>query len=344
MIPSVAPGGEVPSGILAEEILEPGDGQIHALFVEGGNPVMAIPDQRKIARAFSSLDLLVTVEPFMSATARLAHYILPPKLMYERADIPWLFGIDTRLPIPFTQYSPPIVDPPEGAELVDDWEIYLGLAKRLDLTVTYCGVPLDADDPLTTDDLLGLLMRDSQVPLAEIVDHPRGKTFDLPPLVAEPARPGATGRFEVMPDDVSAELADFRHADHTSEFTHKLTVRRMRQVMNSLDPAFPEDARRGRPNPAYLHPDDLTELGLADGDTIRIISDHDEVAAIAREDDRLLRGAVSISHCFGGLPGDVDDPLVGVCTNRLIDSRRHHQSINAMPTMSGLPVRIVRSA
>jgi anaerobic selenocysteine-containing dehydrogenase len=344
MIPSVAPGGEVPTGILADEILEPGDGQIRCLFVEGGNPAMAIPDQHRVARAFKSLDLLVTVEPFMSATARLAHYILPPKLMYERADIPWLFGIDTRLPIPFTQYSPPIVAPPDGAELVDDWEVYLGLARRLGLTITYCGVPLVADAQLTTDDLLALLLRDSQVALDELVTHPRGRVYDLPPLLVEPGRPAATGRFEVMPDDVRGELEGFGNARGAGDSTHLLTVRRMRQVMNSLDPAVPEAARNGRPNPAHMHPDDLADLGLADGDTIKIISDHDEVRAIAKGDDRLLPGSVSISHCFGGLPGEDDDPLVGACTNRLIDTSRHRQSINAMPTMSGLPVRIVRTA
>src|SRR5207244_2947344 len=85
-IPSIAPSGEVPTGILADEILQPGEGQIRALFVEGGNPTLAIPDQLKVARAFSSLDLLVTVDAFMSATARLAHFIFPPKLMYEHPE------------------------------------------------------------------------------------------------------------------------------------------------------------------------------------------------------------------------------------------------------------------
>lgn len=341
MIPSIAAGGEVPAGILADEILEPGEGQIRALFVEGGNPALAIPDQRKVTEALSSLDLLVTVEPFMSATARLADYVIPPKLMYERADVPWLFGIDTRLPIPFAQYTPPIISPPEDAELIDDWELYTGIARRLGMTITYCGVPLDLEAPLTTDDLLALLLRRGQVPFKEIVRHPRGKTYDLEPLVVEPARPGAAGRFEVMPDDVREELAQFRRASADDGFTHRIAVRRMRQVMNSLDPAIPEGSRNGRYNPAYLHPDDLTDLGLTDGDTVEIVSDYTRVAAIVACDDRLRRGVVSISHCFGGLPHEGDDPTAGTCTNRLIDTGRHRQSINAMPTMSGLPVNIV---
>jgi anaerobic selenocysteine-containing dehydrogenase len=179
------------------------------------------------------------------------------------------------------------------------------------------------------------------VPFEEVVRHPGGKTYDLEPVMVEPARPGAVGRFEVMPDDVRDELEQFRLAAPDHRFTHRIAVRRMRQVMNSLDPAVPETARGGRYNPAYLHPDDLSELGVADGDPVEIVSDYTRIAAIVASDDRIRRGVVSISHCFGGLPHEDDDPRAGTCTNRLIDTRRHRQSINAMPTMSGLPVNIV---
>ena len=70
--------GEKMSGVLAEEITTPGPGRVRALFVDGGNPVNAIPDQRKITAALKDLELLVTIDPFMTNTARLAHYVLPP--------------------------------------------------------------------------------------------------------------------------------------------------------------------------------------------------------------------------------------------------------------------------
>lgn len=340
-IPGVAPGGEVPTGILADEILEPGDGQIRCLFVAGGNPAVAIPDQLKVAKALASLDLLVTVEPFMTATARLSHYILPPKLMYERPEIPWLFGTEGRIPIAFTQYAPAIVNPPDGAELLDEWEIYWELAKRLGLEIEYRGVALDPAATLTTEDLLMMTVRDGQVPFDEIVKHPGGKQHDLAPLVVEPARSDATGRFDVMPDDVWHELVDYRAGGEEAGFTHRLAVRRMRQFMNSLDPAVPETARAGRYNPAFLHPDDIRELGLAEGEQIDIVSDYARIVGIVKADEHLLRGVVSMSHCFGGLPDDEDDPSLGANTGKLVDTSRHYQAINAMPTMSGLAVKIL---
>ena len=46
-------GDEMPCNIMADEILTPGEGQIRALFCIGGNPVVAFPNQRKVARALA---------------------------------------------------------------------------------------------------------------------------------------------------------------------------------------------------------------------------------------------------------------------------------------------------
>ena len=98
--------GQKMSGVLAEEITTPGEGHIRALFVDGGNPVNAIPDQRKIIDALSQLDLLVTIDPFMTPTARLSHYVLPPKMMFERCR-PALarLRVDTCCSAPIAQYA-----------------------------------------------------------------------------------------------------------------------------------------------------------------------------------------------------------------------------------------------
>jgi anaerobic selenocysteine-containing dehydrogenase len=337
LIPGINPRGELPCGILADEILAPGDDRIRCLFVEGGNPAVAIPDQLRAVQAMSSLDLMVAVDPFMSATARLAHYVLPPKLMYERSDIPMLFGSQWREGS-FAQYTPAIVDPPEGAEVVDDAYLYWALSRRMGLTIDYCGTALDGGEPPTNDELIALLIENAQVPLDELVRHPHGRLFDdLEPIVVEPARPEATDRFELMPDDVFAELEDYRAGTSADGFTHRMTVRRMRQAMNSLDPASPTLKH----NPAFMSPADIEELGLAAGDQVEIVSDHSRIAGIVEPDERLRPGVVSMSHCHGGLPGEDEDPRLGSCTGRLVDARRHHQAINAMPTMSGLPVRIV---
>lgn len=52
----------MPTSTLADEILTPGEGQIRALVVIGGNPMTSWPDQEKTRRALEFLDLLVCID------------------------------------------------------------------------------------------------------------------------------------------------------------------------------------------------------------------------------------------------------------------------------------------
>jgi hypothetical protein len=85
--------------------------------------------------AQDEIELLVAIEPVMTATAQLAHYVLPPVLQYERADIPEPQLQRIYAGVPFAQYAPAIARPPAGHDLVEEWTVFWALAKRL-------GVPL----------------------------------------------------------------------------------------------------------------------------------------------------------------------------------------------------------
>lgn len=47
-----------------------------------------MPDTAKFTRAMDAQDLLVTVDPIMTATARQSDYVIPPKMIYERSHLP----------------------------------------------------------------------------------------------------------------------------------------------------------------------------------------------------------------------------------------------------------------
>src|SRR3546814_4906685 len=59
---------------------------------------------------------------------------------YERADLT-MFFYESLYAEPFARYTPVVAATPEGSEIVDDWEIFWGLAKRLNLQLVYDGVP-----------------------------------------------------------------------------------------------------------------------------------------------------------------------------------------------------------
>jgi anaerobic selenocysteine-containing dehydrogenase len=339
--------GQKMSGVMAQEIITPGPGQMRALFVVGGNPINAVPDQRQIVDAFKQLDLLVTVDPFMTNTALLSHYVIPPKMMFERADLPSRdFEPFTTLQ-PYAQYSAPVIAPPKDSEVIDDWLIFWSLAKQMGHTITFDGVALDMQTPPTTDELLAFLTRNSVVQLEEIRRYPAGKLFDSEPMVVQPTPEGDTGKFEVIPDDVRDELAQvFGETPKTNGYSHRLSVRRLREVHNTSFHKVPAIHHAMPYNAAYINPDDLSEMGITGGELIGITSAHGHIEAIAEADDSLRRGIVSMAHGWGGLPDDNGDITEkGVSVNLLVSAKLSDlDPINGMAVMTGIPVRVERHA
>ncbi len=127
---------EMPSSCLTDEILTPGEGQIRALIVHGGNPALVFPDEESTVKALKDLDLLVVTDHFMTATAKFADYVIAVKHPYERADIPKM--MDMNYPFPFMQYTDKLVDGPEG--LIEDWEFFWELAERMKLKLSFKGI------------------------------------------------------------------------------------------------------------------------------------------------------------------------------------------------------------
>ncbi len=337
--------GERMSGILADEMLTAGPKRVRALFVQGANPAVALPNQVKAVAGLRALDLLVAVEPFMTATAQLSHYIIPPKMLYERTDIakpPQLEGFLSGPP--FNQYLPALVAPPADAEVIDDWYLYWSLAKRLGLPLRFGGELLDLEaPPPTTDELLDILLKDARVPLSELRTYPRGHIFDSEKVLVETA-PDDGARYALAPADLLEDLNDLAQSLRAeeaiaSQFPFRLTVRRIRSSQNSFGRTFADAQNRGAANPLFVHPDDLDELGLVAGDRVKIAGHSAGISAIVAADATMRRGVVSMTHCWGVLPND-DYDEVGVSTSLLVSTDQGVEVINAMPTMSAIPVRL----
>ncbi len=347
---------EQPSAALCDEILTPGDGQVRALICNGGNPAVAFPDQEKVVRALRSLDLLVCLDVRLGPTPQLADYVFGCKLSLEKPDytrhLEWYF------PVPFAQYTPAILEA-EG-DVIDEWELFWGLAHRMRVPLALGRAPMgppvadpravDIDVKPTTDELMELEAADARVPLAEVKPHPSGHVFESARMTIGPRRPEAA-RFDLAPplflDDLAAVAREpvldgggYRVGEH---YTHRLASRRLRQVFNSTGVHLAGLNRRGPGNPAYLSPADMAAAGLADGDLVEIVSEHGSIVGVARTDDCLLPGVVSMAHAWGALPGDDDlaaHPEAGACTNRLVANDSDFEPLIGQCRQSAIPVNL----
>jgi formate dehydrogenase len=75
-----------PARLMADAILDSA-APVRAMVVVAGNPLLSIAGQERLRKAFEQLELLVVIDIYPSATAELAHVVLPSTDMYERDDL-----------------------------------------------------------------------------------------------------------------------------------------------------------------------------------------------------------------------------------------------------------------
>ncbi|MFT4826481.1 MAG: anaerobic selenocysteine-containing dehydrogenase [Cryomorphaceae bacterium] len=339
---------EMPTSVISDEMLMPGEGQIKALICVGGNPLLAWPDQEKAQRALSGLDLLVCVDIKMAATASMADYVLAPKICLEREDVTML--TDIWYEQPYSQYTQTVVEA-EG-DKIEEWELFWALGKRMGLEMSLADGPIDMVNKPSKLDLLKNITKGSRVPVEQIAAKEGGNIYDVEDVILGAADPETRGRLDFYPDGLSDEFAaamkDTQASASTGEkgeYSHLLISRRMKNTYNSTGPELSLLKDKGTTNPAYVHSDDLKKLNIADGDLIQVYSAHGEIPAVASASDDIKPGVISMSHCWGGSPDPTADSdakvrEIGSNTNRLINNRLQNERYSGMARQSTVPVGI----
>ena len=350
---------------LADEILLPGDGQVKALIVGGGNPMMAWPDQNRAFAALNKLDLLVTLDTEMTATAELSHYVIAPKLTLETPMTTYMpesvkyYGTTRGFPQPYGAYTPALVEPPEGSDVIEDWELFWGLAQRMGtripVTMRYGNGPQAEHPPQTfvldpqtgakpnADRLIELSSQGSRIPLERVKQYPDGHVFKTDQRVL-PREDGNDDRLELAAPPMLAELTIVFEEDNRAieaDYPFRLLPRRTNSMLNSFGRRIAKLAGDGV-NPAYMHPDDLDRLQVAAGDCVTIRSPHGEIAAITAAETTVRPGTISMAHGFGANPGSDDPRRTGGNTGRLISVEDGYDCVTGLPRMGAIPVQIVR--
>jgi anaerobic selenocysteine-containing dehydrogenase len=350
-----------PGGILADEILTPGDRQVRALFVTGGNPLITMANAGRLRKAFEKLELLVTLDIFKNETGSVAHYVLPCTTPLERPDLPFVFplmlGMQEK---PYLQATEALLPPP--GEVRDEATIYLDLCRESGVSLFGSRVaqgilqamknlaPRSGKEPALPQKLLlsAILRATKQGSFGALLREPHGR-------LREPNRGGDFVGRRVVTDDGLVDLAPARlleqarklEGDFERERSRpdqiKLVTRRAVTTHNSWTHNIATFAAPGT-NVLYVHPDDAARLGLADGDVADVSTRTATVRLPVKFLADLMPGTVALPHGWGhqhatGL--SVASRTSGVNVNLLAaDGPDGIERVSGMAHLTGFPVDV----
>ncbi len=243
---------EAQAGLFPEAIER---GALRALVLWASNPLVTSPGTARLEQAFEKLELLVAVDPFLTASARRADVVLPAGTFAEAAD----------------DEGPALVEPQGGARA--DYEILRGLAHACGLATYFPWKTLP--EALAAPHVSWMADQRVQPAFAPRHDTPQFGT--------------TSGLVEFS----SGLLAEAGHAA-VPEWTAPSSVRtpefplwlvsgpRPRARINSQ---FSQSAmvRARLPEPeALLHPEVARAHGLVDGGQVEVISAQGRITLLAR--------------------------------------------------------------
>ena len=354
--------GDLPAAALAEEIETPGPGQVRAMVVFAGNPVLSVPNGRRLARAIGTLDFMVAIDLYVNETTRHADVILPPAWTLAEDHFDLLmpdFAVRN-----VARWCPPVVE--RGAGERADWEILLDLAERLGGGAM--GIPL-VDRAIrlarrfglrwTPTASAGLLVRlgphgDRFVPwskglnLARLAAAPHG--VDLGPL-----EPGLgrrvlhrDRRVRVAPEPIMTALGELERAV-TAEASRELLLigRRELRTNNSWMHNVPALVAGRERCVLFVHPADAERARVRDGDLVVLESRVHRGSVRVQVNDDIAPGVVSLPHGWGHTESApwqrVAGERPGVSANDWTDDG-DVEAVVGQSILNGVPVRLVPAA
>ena len=355
--------GAEPAALMAKEIALPGDGQIRALFISAGNPVLSVPNGDELEKAVAGLDLMVGLDLYVNETTAHCDYVLPVTTMYERDDFALTFQAFQTTP--FRQATEAVIAPRGQAR--PEWEIVDELAQRLASSIPVFAAVAAARrlaghrwGPRPLADLIIRLaqggnrfgVRRSGLTFDRLTElHPHGA------VVAPHLRTGVLGkvvvyrhgRVRLAHADIEAEIDALAVRPVPADYPMRLIGKREPRSENSWmhnSPSLTEPLlkRGAHIQRAVMHTDDADALGIADDDLVTVESPYGEIAVPVTLTDGIVRGTIAVPHGWGhkGSGGwQLANRAGGVNVNQLTSSEPGDvESLAGMAWLTGIPVRV----
>ncbi len=371
-------GGMVPCSTMAEEILTPGKGQVHAMILLMTNTLRSAANSAELEKAFSRLDFLVALDFYINETTRYAHIILPTPSPAEQPH--YEFGLYNTAVRSIAKWSSSVVPAPNDSP--SGWQILLRLSRELmgmseksdrelddemfaqraagmvrrsnwkgltvEEVVNKCA---GAWGPERTIDMLlrigafgdGFDRRPDGLTLAKVKAFPHG--LDLGPL--EPRLREVlntrSGMIELLPKAMSNDVPRLQAAISESSHGMRLIGRRQLRSHNSALHNLPALMKGRERCTLQVSPDDAGRLRLRNGEAARVTSRVGSIVAPVEVTEDMMPGVVSLPHGWGH---DVEGSALttakahpGVNINFVTDNRAYDRA-SGTAIVFGTPVTV----
>jgi formate dehydrogenase len=338
----------LPAGVMADEILTPGEGQVRGLFMVCGNPMITVPNGAHLEKALKELELFVTLDFYENDTAVHADYILPAATPLEREEINLTSG--NFQPIPYVQYVEAVV-PPRG-EAREDWRILrdLAIAARLPVKAPAAIQKLVGSLPLSPKPLAYLYAATKGVNPIQLRKNPHGVRVDGPHynLVLGKKVLTRNGLANLDPRALPGILdqARLRFDELKKKKRRKnellMITARDRRSQNSWIHNCPSMMKNRKSNIARMNPKDAERLGIAGDDRIRVKNKLGQIELPVKVTDNIMAGVIVVPHGWGHNPNagwKTAAATSGVNSNLLCDDQVLERP-SGHPLMNGIPVQV----
>ncbi len=274
---------------------------VTAMLVQNTNPASIAPDQTMVTKGLSREDLFLAVhEHFMTDTAQYADIVLPATMFMEHDDIYRGGGHQ------YIIHGPKLIDGPEFCRsnlfVIEELARRLGVAGKAGFGQTALQLidkTLQTSNRGTVEEMAKDKWLDCQPSFEEShylngFNWPDGKfrlkaDWQNVPSRKPPENLGLQGNFSAVPQfpdhwDVTENA--------TGEYPFRLTTSPARSFLNStFNNTKSSLDKEVRPS-VLIHPGDAKNLGLVDGDEVRLVNQRGAVLLVARLRDCMRPGVV----------------------------------------------------
>jgi anaerobic selenocysteine-containing dehydrogenase len=286
--------GELPVAALREEIETPGEGRIRAMLTIAGNPVLSTPDGSSLARAFGTLDFMLSIDIYVNETTRHADLILPPASPLSQPHYDLIFNAFAVRRV--ARWNAPLRA--QRDEERADWQIFNALGA------SYAQAAGKRFDPMPPPEAIvagGLKRGSSGLDLATLAAAVHG--MDLGPL-----EPSLLRRLEtpdasihcappLLLDDLPRLLAALHDAPPADSVL--LIGRRDVRSNNSWMHNAPRLVKGKPRHHLLMNAHDMAARRIEDGARVAVRSRSGRIETEARASDALAPGVASLPHGFG---------------------------------------------